>query len=103
MTGNGAETLASHLAPVVEELDGVERAGAELRVFGRPFAVIERDRLEVALDPAIASAAQRTPDVTASGRGAGWVSFRPTTLDGHAIDRAQAWLRSAHRLASKRR
>ena len=54
---------------------------------------------EFRLDPAIASAAIRTPDVSASERGADWVSFAPPALDPHAIDRAVAWLGSAARHA----
>jgi hypothetical protein len=104
VSGDRAETLADRLAPVVGELEGIERNGGmdglELRCGGKLFAVIGRDRIDVALDPAVAEAAQRTPDVIAAGRGAGWVSFRPKVLDGNAFDRAQAWLRSAHRGAS---
>jgi hypothetical protein len=103
VSGNGAEVLGDLLAPLIAELEGTERSGEELRVGGRPFAVLRRDHLEVALDPAVAAAAQRTPDVTSSPRGPGWVRFRPRVLDGHAVDRAQAWLRSAHRGASSRR
>lgn len=66
---------------------------------GRPFAVANADgsAAEFALDPAVADAAARTPDVTASERGPGWVRFAPTILDDHAADRAVAWLASAHR------
>lgn len=68
-------------------------------VAGQPFAVLGPDRAaaEFALDPPIAAAAQRTPDVAPSERGPGWVSFRPAVLDGHAADRAAAWFASAHR------
>ena len=52
---------------------------------------------EFRLDPAVAAAARRTPDTSASERGADWVRFRPPDLDGHAIDRAVAWLGSAAR------
>ena len=66
---------------------------------GRPFAVLDEAETaaEFALDGAVASAAARTPDVTISSRGVGWVRFRPTTLDDHAADRAAAWFASAHR------
>ena len=65
----------------------------------RPFAVVTADgtSAEFALDPAVADAAARTPDVAPSGRGTGWVMFAPTDLDDHAADRAVAWLASAHR------
>ena len=66
---------------------------------GRPFGVVTSDgmRAEFALDPAVADAATRTPDVTLSSRGPGWVAFAPTVVDDHAADRAVAWLVSAHR------
>lgn len=70
----------------------------------RPFAAVTADgsSAEFALDPAVADAATRTPDVTLSGRGEGWVTFTPTDLDDHAADRATAWLASAHRRAEPR-
>ena len=65
----------------------------------RPFAAVSADgsSAEFALDPAVADAATRTPDVTTSERGPGWVTFSPKDLDDHAADRAVAWLASAHR------
>jgi len=65
----------------------------------RLFAVVspEGDTADFALDPAVADAATRTPDVTPSTRGPGWVTFAPVDLDDHAADRAAAWLASAHR------
>jgi len=65
----------------------------------RPFAAVTADgsSAEFALDPAVADAATRTPDVNLSSRGPGWVTFAPTDLDDHAADRAAAWLASAHR------
>jgi hypothetical protein len=66
---------------------------------GRVFAAVSADGsvAEFALDPAVADAATRTPDVTGSGRGTGWVAFAPVVLDDHGADRAAAWLASAHR------
>ena len=66
---------------------------------GRLFAIAAADgsSAEFALDPAVADAAARTPDVTISSRGPGWVTFTPAELDDHAADRAVAWLASAHR------
>jgi hypothetical protein len=68
---------------------------------GRPIAIVSADgsSVELALDPAVADAAARTPDVTLSNRGPGWVVFAPRELDGHASDRVVAWLASAHRRA----
>lgn len=66
---------------------------------GRVFAVVSADGsvAEFALDPVVADAATRTPDVTLSARGPGWVAFAPEVLDEHGADRAAAWLASAHR------
>ena len=51
------------------------------------------------LDPLVAGAAARTPDVGSSFLGPEWVEFRPATLDGHAADRAAAWFAAAARRA----
>lgn len=56
---------------------------------------------EFRLDPAIAAAALRTPDTAPSPRGQGWVRFQPTSLDGHAVDRATAWFISAYRRTTR--
>lgn len=71
---------------------------------GRPFAALSADgtAAEFALDPAVAAAAARTPDVASSGGGPGWVRFRPSIADEHALDRAEAWFESAHRRAGQR-
>lgn len=70
---------------------------------GRDFATLSPDgtAAEFALDPAIAEAAARTPDVAPSDRGPGWVRFRPSIADEQALDRAEAWLQSAHRRAGQ--
>jgi hypothetical protein len=90
---------------VVAQLVGVERmvtgSVTELRMGGRPFAVLGLGRIEVRLDAIVAAAAARTPAAGLSDRGTGWVVFAPGTDDQFALDRAEAWLRSAHRLASR--
>jgi hypothetical protein len=65
----------------------------------RPFATVSADgsNAEFGLDPAVAEAALRTPDVSPSEVGPGWVRFAPAALDDRAIDRAVAWFASAHR------
>jgi hypothetical protein len=65
----------------------------------RPFAALSADggTASFGLDPAVAAAATRTPDVAESARGSGWVDFTPAELDDHAADRAGAWFESAHR------
>jgi len=63
------------------------------------FATLSADGATAAflLDPLVAGAAARTPDVRASARGRGWVEMSPRIVDGHAADRAGAWFLSAYR------
>jgi hypothetical protein len=68
---------------------------------GVAFAVLRPGAIEVRLDPAIAAAAARTPDVAPSPRGRDWVRFSPRALDGHAVDRLTAWLELAGRRAAE--
>ncbi len=86
------------------ELAGAKRSVAPEREVtwsrgGRAFAVLSGDGsvAEFRLDEAVATAATKTPETTASQRGPGWVRFAPVDLDDHAADRAVAWLASAHR------
>lgn len=66
---------------------------------GTTFAVLAADGGEASflLDPIVAGAAARTPEVTRSARGPGWVDIRPRVVDGHVADRAGAWFLSGHR------
>ena len=66
---------------------------------GTTFAVLSADGAVASflLDPIVAGAAARTPDVRRSPRGPGWVELRPRVVDGHAADRAGAWFLSGHR------
>ena len=68
-------------------------------VRGTVFAMLSSDGATASflLDPIVAGAAARTPDVTRSARGPGWVEMRPRVVDGHAADRAGAWFLSGHR------
>jgi hypothetical protein len=68
-------------------------------VAGTVFAVLSSDgtAAEFLLDPIVAGAAARTPDVRRSPRGPGWVEIRPRVVDGHVADRAAAWFLSGHR------
>ena len=95
------ESLDERVEAVIAELEPVERRregeSVTYIVGGRPFAVLLPDVLEVLLDPAVARAALKTADTLASPRGAGWIAFSPTTIDRFALDRAEAWVRSAHR------
>jgi hypothetical protein len=65
----------------------------------RVFAVVSADGASASflLDPLIAGAAARTPDVRPSTRGRGWVELRPPAVDGHVADRAGAWFVSGYR------
>jgi hypothetical protein len=97
-------SLGDLLVDAAAQLDDVETelgpdGGVIWSRAGRPFATLAPDGTAAAfaLDPAVAAAAVRTPDVESSLRGAGWVDFSPEDLDDHAADRAVAWLASAHR------
>lgn len=65
------------------------------------FAALGQFGIEIRLDPPIAAAATRTPDVAPSLRGQEWIRFNPHELDGHALDRLRAWLELAYRRASR--
>jgi hypothetical protein len=97
--------LEQALEAVLGDLEEVERAasggGVEWRRGGRLFAALVGDAAEFRLDPMVAMAALRTPDTAASERGTDWVRFSPAIVDGHAVDRAQAWLASAWRRAER--
>ncbi len=67
---------------------------------GVAFAILADDGLELRLDPAVAAAALRTPDTSASARGLPWIRFAPRELDGPAVDRATAWFGLAYRRAA---
>ena len=67
---------------------------------GTAFADLGPNGAEFRLDRAIAEAAARTPDAGPSARGPEWVRFNPRELDGHAVDRARAWMELAYRRAN---
>lgn len=98
-------TLSAALTAAAAELAGVirrENAGAiEYGLGDRPFAILESDggAASFRLSPPVAAAAVHTPDTDPSERGPDWVTLRPAAVDGHAIDRAVAWLESAWRYA----
>jgi hypothetical protein len=107
LDGSQDESLDERVELVLDDLDDVDRTrsddGVTYLVRGRVFAALAEDVLEVALDPSIAAAALNTPHATASTRGSGWVRFAPPTLDRFALDRAEAWLRSAYARAARSR
>jgi hypothetical protein len=95
-----AEILATSgedLADVTVTIDGEVTTWSTA---GRPFATLAGEWAEFRLDPMVARAALRTADTSPSLRGPEWVVFAPSTMDDPAIDRAEAWFLSAHRLAA---
>lgn len=68
-------------------------------VRGTVFAELSADGAAAVflLDPIVAGAAARTPEVARSARGPGWIEMRPRVVDGHVADRAGAWFLSGHR------
>ena len=64
---------------------------------GQPFAALSADGAvaEFELDPPVASAAARTPDVSPSPRGPGWVRLGRGGVDHHAAERARGCFGSA--------
>lgn len=91
--------LAADDGPVAVAVDG---AGAiTWSAGGTDFAALDAVGSMAAfrLDAVLAGAARRTPDAGPSSLGADWVEFRPSVLDGHAIDRATAWFLAALRRA----
>ena len=101
-------TLAEALDDEAAAIDGLDRratgdGGVEWSVGDVVVAALTGRRADFRLSPAVVAAALRTPDTTPSARGAGWVAFEPLEIDGHALDRAIAWLGSAaRRVASDR-
>jgi hypothetical protein len=100
------ESLRAVLEDEAATLDAAQAhptaTGAEWSIDGIVFATADDVRAEFRLAPPVAAAALRTPDTGPSARGADWVVFTPAALDGHAIDRATAWLASAWRRAQRR-
>ena len=96
-------TLAALLAEWAELLEDASAVSAGRRtdyyLDHVLLATVTAGVAEFHLREEVSAAALRTPDVTASPRGAGWVRFAPRRLDGHARDRALAWLESAWRRA----
>ncbi len=100
--------LGVALREVVEEaaseLDGADHVvdgdRIELRRDGHPFVILADDAAEFLLGPDVAAAALRTPGVTPSGRGAGWIHFRLEELDRFSLDRAASWTALAWRRAA---
>jgi hypothetical protein len=99
------------MAPLLDVLEEAAADTPEINVTRAPdgttswavrdtvFAVLSPDGSAASflLDPIVAGAAARTPEVARSPRGPGWVEMRPRVIDGHVADRAGAWFLSGHR------
>jgi hypothetical protein len=98
-----SRSLGSVIARVAGSIPGVDEAvvgsTTTWSAGGRAFAILDGDTVELRLDDAVAAAAIRTPDVTSTPRGSEWVRYSPRTLEGHDLDRLEAWLALAHRRA----
>jgi hypothetical protein len=100
MTG---ATFASLMAEGAGRLEGAAAVstgqGIDFYLDDILFASLVAEAAEFRLRDEVGAAALRTPNVSTSPRGQGWVRFVPQQLDGHARDRALAWLESAWRRA----
>ena len=96
-------TLGALLAEAAAQLEGTAAVptgqGTDYYLDDFLFASLVGDVAEFRLRDEVGAASLRTPDTAPSPRGAGWVRFAPKRLDGHARDRALAWLESAWRRA----
>lgn len=97
-------TLREILDASASETPGVEigteeGGGTTWSIGGRVFATLSPDGSTASflLDPIVANAAARTPDVKRSARAPGWIDLAPRVVDGHVYDRARAWFLSGHR------
>lgn len=98
MTGPTLSALLAEQAGLLEGTLAVPTGqGTDYYLDDVLFASDVGSAAEFHLRDEVGAAALRTPDVTTSRRGAGWVRFAPERLDGHARDRALAWLESAWR------
>jgi hypothetical protein len=97
--------IRARLEALAEELPDVtaERSGPAVcwSSGGHSFAILTDGAVEIRLSGPVATAAANTPDTVPSARGAGWVRFTPPALDGHAIDRLEAWFAFGRRHAAE--
>ncbi|MFV2064408.1 MAG: hypothetical protein ACC726_13000 [Chloroflexota bacterium] len=88
-----AEELGDVRTSLEGEMTGYSRGDAT-------FARASSNALEVRLPQDIAEAALRTTDSSVVPGEPGWVRFAPSASDPHAVDRSQAWFRTAWRHAA---
>ena len=102
MTASSELLVALDAAAAELEDVAVEMKAGDERTWSRDgidFTVLDGARVDLRIGSTIGDAAMRTPDTTASSRGADWVAFAPPVLDDHARDRLVAWFAAAHRRA----
>jgi hypothetical protein len=99
------EAQVAAIDRLANELEGVGRRESgpvvEFVRGGIVFAVREGPRLSFRLRPEIALAAVRTPDTSASPRGAEWVALESNADDTFTLDRVKAWFEAAWRLSGE--
>jgi hypothetical protein len=93
------DVVEAQVADLPDVAVAVSEASTTWSRSGMAFAVLGTDWIELRIGPAVAAAAARTPDTTASARGPEWISFAPVELDGYAVDRLGAWFGLAYRRA----
>jgi hypothetical protein len=97
------QAIVEEIDDRAESLEDVERSesggSTTYSRAGRAFAAADASGFEFLVGDVIAGAALRTPDVSPSRRGDGWVRFGPIVLDRPAVDRAVAWFEAAWRRA----
>jgi hypothetical protein len=100
-----AEGQIAAIDRLARELEGIRRResgpAVEFVRGGIVFAVREGSGHSFRLRPEIVDAALRTPDTSASARGAEWVALATTAADAFTLDRAKAWFETAWRLAGE--
>jgi hypothetical protein len=99
-----AALLATLEAAAAEPPEVTSGAGDEATIewtrAGVRFAILRDTKVDLRVGSLIAAAAVRTPDTSASDLGPEWVTFAPSELDSHAVDRLKSWFAAAHRRAA---
>jgi hypothetical protein len=89
-----AWSVADVVAELVASVDGLERTGerrVEYRRSGRPFLVVEGDRVRFRLRQDVARAALTTPGTERDPAGPEWIALESRRSDRFSRDRARAW------------
>jgi hypothetical protein len=90
--------LVSGLANTAEGLKRLEQAGrAEYSRSGRPFLVVDSDRVRFRLRKDVARAGLTTPGTSPDPQGPEWIALESDRSDRFSLDRARAWFEFALR------